>query len=391
MAHRARNSAQYKSKSGTIPKRKIPLSLLNIGFNEPSTSRNNRFDALADQNDMDTNCESNIASEERQPKPPPIVTDVAVPLKEIQHILGNDCIYKRTSIGTKVFPLNNEKFQFCKNALLENKIEFHTFNSKANRLFTTFIYGLPKIKPQDIIDELKSYNLNPTSVTEITTRFSSANDAVYKVQFTRNTFNPSALRNIKSISNVIITWKKHKPKKNDKPTQCWNCLMYGHGGEHCNRKTACMICASHHNTNQCPFNKNDRRPAAFSCFNCIKHGNERTDHSANDLNCPLRAQYLEARARASSKQPVRTARRQNTHVVSDSEHKNANRNPSYSVGQNNRLSYSDQVKRNNHDLFDIDELFQIFTSALDDLSKCTTKVQQIQVVMSMVKYAYDFK
>lgn len=42
-------------------------------------------------------------------------------------------------------------------------------------------------------------------------------------------------------------------------------------------------------------------------------------------------------------------------------------------------------------LFSIDELFEIFMSALNDLQQCSTKVQQIQVVMSMVKYAHGLR
>lgn len=396
MAPGVKPSARFKSKPGAIGRLKIPSSLsFNVRPDGPVTSRSNRFSALADQSDMEVNYESNIASSERPPKPPPIVVDSSSSFREVQHLLGADCTYKRTSIGIKVFPLNSEKHEFCKTALKENKIEFHTFNPKENRLFTVFLYGLPRIKCEEIITDLKGYNLTPASVTEVNTRFSSADDAVYKVQFTRKLFNPSSLRNIKSICNVIVTWKKHQPKKNEKPTQCWNCLMYGHGGEHCNRKSACMICANQHHTKDCPFNKNDKRPVAFSCFNCKKNGEERTDHSANDVNCPLRTIYLEARARASSyNQHKRSVpRRQNSYVNNLADYPTLNKTNTRNVINQrvNERSYAEQIKSNTNDLFSVDELFDIFTSALDELSKCTSKVQQIQVVMSMVKYAYDFK
>ena len=46
----------------------------------------------------------------------------------------------------------------------------------------------------------------------------------------------------------------------------------------------------------------------------------------------------------------------------------------------NSLSYADCViVKTNSDLFSVDELFNIFTTALHDLSKCTTKIQQIQI------------
>lgn len=172
--------------------------------------------------------------------------------------------------------------------------------------------------------------------------------------------------------------------------------MYGHGGEHCNRRPACMMCANQHHTNDCPFNKNDKRPAVFTCFNCKKFGRERTDHSANDINCPLRAHYLEVREKATSKQPRRAATTlRNLHSQTNEHAKHTT--SKISITNHHQLnedprSYAAQVKNYNHnDLFNIDELFNIFTSALDELSKCTTKVQQIYVVMSMVKRAYDIK
>lgn len=370
--------------------RRVRTKLLPVNVNPymPSTSRN-RFGLLDQMNDMDMTTESNI-TEVKQHKPPPIVVEINTPFVEVQNLLGNDCIYKRTSIGTKVFPPDNEKFEFCKQTLKKKNIEFHSFNSKENRLYTTFLYGLPRINSDDIIKELKSYNLIPSSVVELNTKFSSNNNAVYKVQFTRKTFNPTSLKNIRTISNVIISWKKHKPKNSENPTQCWNCLMYGHGGEHCNRRAACMICADQHHTNECPFNMNDKRPAVFSCFNCKKQGKERYDHSANDIKCPLRTLYLETRARATSKNSQRNIRTQhsNTYQFNNSDFPTVNNNNVINNKRsNNNVSYANQLKSNN-DLFSIDELFDIFTTAMEDLQRCTSKVQQIKVVMGMVKYAH---
>lgn len=389
MGRGPRSLASSRSRTSLFKGMKPSLVLGgSITSNRPSTSRHNRFDILSDAGDMDVT-QTNIVEEVKPPKPPPIVVDIAMPLKELQHILGNDCIFKRTSIGTKVFPSNSDKYEFCKNSLKENKIEFHSFNSKENRLFTTFLHGLPKINTKDIIDDLQGYNLTPTSVTEVNTLYSSANDAVYKVQFVRKNFNPTHLQNVKTIKNVMISWRKQKPKNKNKPTQCWNCLMYGHGGEHCNRLPACMLCANKHHTNDCPFTKNNRRPAVFTCFNCKKFGKERTDHSANDINCPLRAHYLEIRENATSKQTRRVTSTRRTQPAQHTTHTDVAASGHHRT--EDRHSYAAQVRNNNSDLFSIDQLFDIFTSALDELSKCTSKVQQMHVVMSMVKHAYDIK
>lgn len=363
--------------------RTLPIGIIS---DLPTTSRN-RFSALADLNVMEQDPVSNI-NESKRVKPPPLVVDDKILLNDLQEMLGKDSTYKRTSIGTKVFPQNSESYEKCKMILLDKKIEFHTFNSKENRLYTIFLYGLPKLSTEDIKRDIQGYNLTPSSISEINTKYSSANNAVYKVQFARKNFNPKSLNNIKAICNVIVSWKKYKPRKNENPTQCWNCLMYGHGGEHCNRLPACMICANQHHTNNCPLRNQDKIPAVFSCFNCKKHGKERTDHSANDINCPFRSLYLETRAKATNK----NSRKYNnktmpSHFINEDLPINIENNNN---AFRNSLSYAECLRANN-DLFNIDELFNIFSTALSDLQKCTTKIQQIQVIMSMVKYAYGLR
>lgn len=391
MAPGAKPPSRTAKKSTNFKRQKMSQSIpLNLLANIPSTS-GNRFSALADNAEMDLEAESNIV-EPRQTKPPPVVVESSTSLTELQKMLGKDYIYKRTSIGTKIFPPSNDKLEHCKKMLLDKKIAFHSFSSKENRLYTTFIYGLPKVSTDDIINDLKEYNLTPASVTEIKTKYSSLNNAVYKVQFVRKSFNPQSLQKIRNICNVIITWKKHKQRKNDNPTQCWNCLMYGHGGEHCHRLPACMICANNHHTTECPLNNRERKPAVFTCFNCKKGGKERTDHPANDVNCPFRATYLENRAKATSNisrsnNIMRSTTRVNPPHFSPSVQHNATPNTQSYI---NGKSFASCLRENN-DLFSIDELFEIFMSALNDLQQCTSKVQQIQIVMSMVKYAHGLR
>lgn len=364
--------------------RPVPLAMFS---NLPSTSKN-RFSALADPNDTEMDPVTNIA-EVKVVKPPPIVVDEKISLKTVQDLLGNDCVYKRTSIGTKVFPRNTECYEKCKKTLLEKKIEFHSFNPKENRPYTVFLYGLPRLSTEDIKNDIQSYNLSPSSVTEINTKFSSVDNAVYKVQFARKNFNPKSLGNVTAICKVIVSWKKYKPRKNDNPTQCWKCLMYGHGGEHCNRLSVCMICANQHHTKDCPLMNQEKTPAAFSCFNCKKHRKERTDHPANDVNCPMRSLYLETRAKVTRQNNRRhNNNQQNTQSFINTDLPTNKQNNINAA--RNTVSYADYARGRN-DLFNIDELFNIFTTAVGDLQQCTTKIQQIQVVMSMVKYAYGLR
>lgn len=172
-------------------------------------------------------------------------------------------------------------------------------------------------------------------------------------------------------------------------------MLYSHGGENCHHIAACMICANNHHTSECPLSKTEKRPAVFTCFNCKKEGKERTDHSANDVNCPLRVTYLEKRARPSTNMYKKSNNQRSTsnHVLLPNPSANAHFINQQTTAQSNYVngnSYASCVRENN-DLFSIDELFNIFMSTLSDLQKCSTKIQQIQVVMSMVKYAHGLR
>lgn len=93
---------------------------------------------------MDIVADTN-GSEVKQIKPPPIVVDISNPFMEIHNLLDKECYYKSSSIGTKVFSPKNEKYEHWKKIFLEKLFEFYFYNSKENRLYTTFLYGLPRI------------------------------------------------------------------------------------------------------------------------------------------------------------------------------------------------------------------------------------------------------
>lgn len=146
---RPRNQSRSTIKRLHNLSRPLPLSMLS---NMPSTSTN-RFSALADLDEMDSDPISNI-HEVKQTKPPPLVVDTNTTLTELQNLLGKDAVFKRTSIGTKVFPQSFEKYEFCKKVLQDKKLEFHSFNPKENRLYNIFLYGLPKISTDDIKNDI---------------------------------------------------------------------------------------------------------------------------------------------------------------------------------------------------------------------------------------------
>lgn len=223
--------------------------------------------------------------------PPPIVIDKTHSLTEIQRILGRDYTYKKTYVS-------KEKFNKCKEELTQRSYKFHTYRAKDEQIMTVYLYGLPKMDTSEIKAELETNNIAPIDITEVITKHSTVDDAVYKIRFLRNAIKVAHLKNIVSINKVIVTWKLYKPRKtNGEPTPTLCCVMYGHGGENCHRTASCMTCASNqHLSKDCPLLNSTENVPVYKCFNCVKSGRADSNHKANDIRCPSRLKYLRIRS-----------------------------------------------------------------------------------------------
>lgn len=100
------------------------------------------------------------------------------------------------------------------------------------------------------------------------------------------------LRNVKALFQIIVEWDKFRPRKRQ-VTQCDNCLAYGHGTKNCHMQPRCGKCAGPHTTQSCDSMEEGTDP---KCANC---GDK---HEGNNRACPKRAEFLEIRRKASTKQ-----------------------------------------------------------------------------------------
>lgn len=305
---------------------------------------------------------------------------------------GNDYSYKRTSIGTKIFSPSMEKYKDLIEKLDKQHLSFHTFRARDRGTFKMIIAGLPQLDKQIVENDLKSQGVEFISLSEIVTKRTTADDALYIVQFKRNAVTKNMLRDkIRFIQKVAITWKNSYPKKNG-PTQCTKCSMYGHGAENLHRINACILCAStEHKTEDCRVN-------VFTCRNCTLKGYAEANHRADDPRCPCRAEYINARNNAMNKnarnqRPNRS--QMESFIFNEAEFPQAplSQNISGRTAQSSnpiRPSYSAQLrsKPQTSELFTTDELFDIFQDAMSQLSKCQTKDDQLRVIMGLLKYAY---
>lgn len=379
------NTLKRKKLSGRAPKEKYKTN-------------ENRFDALRSIDEDDTYSEGEEEEEVREFKVvvPPIVVDAAYNFHSVYKLIGTSFEFKRMSIGTKIISPSLALFEQAKNKLKEAKYTFYTHECRDTKMFKLVLYGLPKTEINEIKDELKNaYNINVVNIKEITTSRSSMNDALYMLEFDRTINSKSQVLKIKRLCSIVVYWRK--PMKGNKgPTQCTKCAMYGHGARNCFRKNICIACGGEHDLANCQINKTTQgSPAAYKCFNCIKKNLKNTGHKADDPRCPCRKEYLSIRQKLTNKTKMQNQRIYEVFEENPGDFPHFSRSESFvpfARGQPGRsyantLQCHTQQNSNTGDLFSIDELFQIFTGALSDLRKCRSKMEQLNVIMTMLKYA----
>lgn len=236
----------------------------------------------------------------------------------------------------------------------------------------------------------------PSSVTELVTKNLNPHHCLYLVQFTTRDISLNLLRKIRAIDHIIVTWKPFKPRYKG-PTQCNKCAMFGHGAQNCHRSEACLICASSsHVAANCHYNESNKEAFVFKCFNCVSRNLPNTNHRANDPKCPCRSNYIEIRNNINHRNTIRNDRQnrnqshfnvnQEAFPVLNNNDVSADYNPTLSGGP----TYAEQVKRSsgNSILYSMDDLFDIFQTAIDELQACTNKGQQLKVLFKLLNDAY---
>lgn len=112
------------------------------------------------------------------------------------------------------------------------------------------------------------------------------------------------------------------------PTQCYRCMLYGHGISQCMRYEVCSLCSGKHLTNTCTVIIKTTANAVYKCFNCVSANLPEQNHKATDPNCPYRAKYEQTvkNARDKNKQPNvctnTTSRNNSNKSISNTNHNN---------------------------------------------------------------------
>lgn len=344
---------------------------------------------------------NNEGMNESKEKPPPLITTGNCNVNELMREMKiTNYTYKQMTIGNKILLFNEEERKRCQRHLIDRRIEFYTHRARGNKVFKAVVYGLP----QTDVNQLKVYfnralNIKPLEIFEMNTKNKNIHNALYLFHFNKDEITMADLRKIKVINHTIVKWMPYSPKFKG-PTQCRNCGMYGHGTENCHRNKICLLCASTgHNSKDCYLNQQTENTGAiFKCFNCFSKKLNHA-HRANDPNCPLRKEYVGMRKSLNQRKTSPPTSKQTrfsrqSHDFPPLNHLNQmqfNRQPSTSTN-----TYANVMKiptappathQNSADLFSMSELLVIFNNAACRLKQCTSKIDQISVIATLLEYA----
>lgn len=320
-------------------------------------------------------------------KPAPVTVTDNANLSDILKEVNVQHSLKIVSIGTKIFVNNETDFKALCDKLRERKTEFFTHPFGMAKTFKLILSGLPEVPTDDIIDHLKTHcNVKVTKVIMLT---STSSFKRYVLQFDPREVTKADIKNIKVVLNHLIKWLPAK-QRNKGPTQCLNCGMFGHGIGSCHRKTKCFLCAENHETKSCTFNAESTVQRIFKCNNC-KSNNMPHNHKANDANCPSRMKYLEIKTNMNKKRCTVTQNFVHTNeafppLLHAPPPPPLTQSFAHAAKQQHRHSATtdDRHMRGDNTLFTFAELSEIMLNCVNELSQCTSKLEQIRVIANLL-------
>lgn len=305
--------------------------------------------------------------------------------------LEGEYFKKFTSLGVKISFLKDKDYDSFSAILIAQEVEHYSFKPRAQNTFKAIMSGLLKTSTEQIKSEFGTlYNITVINIIDLNENKQTAY-GLYLIEF-KSDMNLKTLKDVRYIDHTVISWRRYSPR-NKGPTQCRRCGIYGHGQNNCHRKLVCIACAQDHLLSDCPFGAEQNKTATgvvFKCFSCAAN-KKQANHRADDPNCPSRSEYLAIRQRITQKNSRSNQPKQVVPTKQAFPRLNPN---SQQMPQNvvrPLISYADisastPMTSVNENLFTIDELFDIFCAHVDQFNSCKTKMDQIKVVASLLKY-----
>lgn len=184
--------------------------------------------------------------------------------------------------GNKFYIYANTKgdFAIIKKWFETSKVQFYTHALAENKLKHMVLRGLPNVNTQDIMSELKKFNLQVVKVVQMKSKSNTTPmSPLYKITLT-SVQQISEIRKVKFMCSFSVKWESYH--NTNKVTQCYRCQGFGHGMSHCANIPKCVKCLGEHLTNDCKKSTDTKA----QCVNC------KGEQPANYKKCPTYLEYM---------------------------------------------------------------------------------------------------
>lgn len=331
-------------------------------------------------------------------------------LANLKSIAGKYNIQRLVNGSIKLFPSSTQAELFMASEMDKNSI-YYTDQSNI-KLHKYVLYGLSVVEPKLINEEITKVTngrIVPTASCQMTIKKPKYDGQCnYIVYFAQN----PTLQTLANLAGIlfgreVVTWR-HYINRHAGTGQCTNCHNFGHSKMSCHKPPVCGVCAQNHPTSSCPLlvekRKNNKAyldPSLLKCAGCGGH------HTASYTRCPKNPnpppdEYQPQQNQQHPVQPV--PRPKPAPVVAPYSYQaypelslqnSRNKRTLSQVQQHRPLAYTQQhqhhqpVSQNNNDLFTIEEIPLIMGEIFNKLKGCTTKEQQLTIMISLAaKYIY---
>lgn len=386
-------------------------------------------------------------SEKKRQRIPPIImpgVERSVVNNQLKFCKITNYRLKMTSVGTNVFLDTAEDHKRFRKLLDDSKVEYFTHDLPEEKHTRVVLKGLDNMDPNDVAKELEAMEVKPVDIRmQIPKQKRYTNHANFIVSYKRGDVNLKKVYAIRSLFHTMVRWEPYRSNFNG-PTQCRRCLMPGHGTRHCTLRPNCAYCAGPHISEECDEmgkaidehkekKKADGKPEENSialndfpakCFNCVKNGFKNTDHIALSAKCPSKQHFAQLQRQLSTKSSPQQQRQKPKFAVQQNafpplppsnngiafrgqQSSGHNPQPGLSTSRSNHqpMNFSQHMRNPSlpskfpdppneinidpSELFSFDEIMNLVNELLIDISNCSTRKEQFQVITRLtLKYVY---
>jgi len=236
-------------------------------------------------------------------KPPPIVisTGSAAEIRMLANEINNQprsflINLKKDKQGTKTVTTENWKDYHNFVDLLKRKHHhFHTYSTEEPQM-KFVVYGLPTMQLEELERGLKAENISPVKIVKMTMKQKRHQDHQnYLLYFKGGDQVGEQANLLKTLSSIEyvdgfkVKFDKYRNKHNG-PSQCSNCLQFGHGQRGCSREAICFRCSEKHDSKTCPHKLLENNKVSIEKLKCHFCGEK---HTAISQACKTRMQIIE--------------------------------------------------------------------------------------------------